>query len=216
MRTELMSAIGTFEAVRAPYSGIASLALWAVLSIVSTALGQEEPSTSRPADVPANAPATPRSEQQAEREAAFVKMLSGATLEGNFTNTSRVSDRTDLSREKYTLGEVKKLAGNIWLIQARIEYGEHDVTLPITVPIQWAGDTPVIVVDNVGLPGFGTVSARVMFFADHYAGYWKHGRSGGHLFGVIRHPENSGDDAAAPRDTATPTEPAAGSADRNR
>ena len=41
----------------------------------------------------------------------------------------------------------------------------------------------MIVVDNVGLPGFGTVSARVMFFADHYAGYWKHGDHGGHLFG---------------------------------
>jgi hypothetical protein len=123
---------------------------------------------------------------RAELEAAFAKMLSGATLEGNFTNTSRDRDPTKLAREKYTLGEVKKLGGNIWLIPARIEYGEHDVTLPITVPIQWAGDTPVIVVDNVGLPGFGTVSARVMFFADHYAGYWKHGRSGGHLFGVIR------------------------------
>ena len=53
------------------------------------------------------------------------------------------------------------------------------------MPIRWAGDTPVIVVDNLVLPGFGTVSARVMFFADHYAGYWKHGEHGGHLFGII-------------------------------
>jgi hypothetical protein len=78
----------------------------------------------------------------------------------------------------------------LWLIQARIQYGEHDVTLPITVPIHWAGDTPVIVVDNLGLPPFGAVSARVMFFADHYAGYWKHGDHGGHLFGVIKPAEN--------------------------
>jgi hypothetical protein len=123
-------------------------------------------------------------------------MLSGATLEGSFTNTSPGRDSTKLSREKYTIGDVKKLAGSLWLIPARIEYGDHDVTLPVTVPIQWAGDTPVIVVDNVGLPGFGTVSARVMFFADHYAGYWKHGQSGGHLFGVIRRGEKP---AAAPQ-----------------
>ena len=57
----------------------------------------------------------------------------------------------------------------------------------------------VIVVDNVGLPGFGTVSARVMFFADHYAGYWKHGRSVGHLFGVI---QREGQQADAPAKTS--------------
>jgi hypothetical protein len=59
------------------------------------------------------------------------------------------------------------------------------------VPIRWAGDTPVIVVDTVELPGFGAVSARVMFFEDNYAGYWKHGEHGGHLFGTISRDERS-------------------------
>lgn len=120
----------------------------------------------------------------ADLEAGFAAMLSGATLEGSFTVTGR-GDSGKLSREKYTLGEVKKVERNQWLIPARIQYGDHDVTLPLTLPVEWAGDTPVIVVDQVGLPGFGTVSARVMFFADHYAGYWAHGDAGGHLFGVI-------------------------------
>jgi hypothetical protein len=127
------------------------------------------------------------SNRQAALEDAFVKMLSGATLEGSFTSTGRGSDPTKLSREKYTIGPVQKVAANVWVIQARIQYGEHDVMLPITVPVHWAGDTPVIVVDNQALPGFGMVSARVMFFADHYAGYWKHGDHGGHLFGTISH-----------------------------
>jgi len=136
--------------------------------------------------------------RQAELEAALVEMLSGATLEGSFTSTGEGRDPTKLSREKYTLGNVKKLGGKFWLIPARIQYGEHDVTLPITVPIEWAGDTPLVVVDNVPLPGFGAVSARVMFFADHYAGYWKHGDHGGHLFGVIRREEQPGAPAIAP------------------
>jgi hypothetical protein len=216
MCIQSMSAINCFQSFRTSFQGIASLAIYTVLTIVSTAVGQEEPSTSRPADAPADAPATPRSEKQTEHEAAFVKMLSGATLEGSFTNTAAGRDPTKLSREKYTLGEVKKLGGNIWLIPARIEYGEHDVTLPITVPIQWAGDTPVIVVDNVGLPGFGTVSARVMFFADHYAGYWKHGKSGGHLFGVIRHEDQAGGEATTPRGPAAPTESESSSGSTNR
>jgi hypothetical protein len=122
---------------------------------------------------------------QAKREAALADMLRGATLEGSFTNTSTGHDATQLTREKYTLGDVKKLDGNRWLFPTHIQYGDKDIQLPITVPIEWAGDTPVVTVDNVGLPGLGVVSARVMFFADHYAGYWQHGENGGHLFGVI-------------------------------
>ena len=126
----------------------------------------------------------------AEREAALARMLSGATLEGSFT-VSRPDaagpdqDTTKLSPEKYSLGEVKKLDGNLWLIPTRIQYGDKDLQIPITLPIEWAGDTPVVVVDNLGLPGLGTVSARVMFFADHYAGYWQHGTVSGNLFGEI-------------------------------
>jgi hypothetical protein len=32
----------------------------------------------------------------------------------------------------------------------------------------------------------GPYTARVMFFEDHYSGYWKHGDVGGNMFGVIR------------------------------
>jgi hypothetical protein len=132
------------------------------------------------------------SAKQTEREAALAKMLSGATLDGNFTMTeSGAADSNQnapkLTHDKYTLGEVKKLDGNQWLIPARIQYGDKDFTLPLTLPIEWAGDTPVIVVENIGLPGMGGISARVMFYGDHYAGFWKHGDHAGHLFGVIRH-----------------------------
>ncbi len=130
-------------------------------------------------------PATPAASVQAEREAALAAMLRGATLEGSFTMSGRGQDGTQLSREKYTLGDVKKLDGNLWLIPTRIQYGEKDLQVPITLPIEWAGDTPVVVVDNLGIPGLGAVSARVMFFADHYAGYWQHGDANGNLFGTI-------------------------------
>jgi hypothetical protein len=144
------------------------------------------------------------SSRQAELEKSLIEMLSGATLEGSFTNTGGQSDPTELSQEKYTLGEVKKVDGDFWLIPARIQYGENDVTLPLLLPIRWAGDTPVIVVDNVGLPGFGNVSARVMFFADHYAGYWKHGKRGGHLFGVIQRAEKLGAGSGENAESASP------------
>ena len=130
-------------------------------------------------------------------------MLSGATLEGSFTSTSAGSDPSKLSRDKYTLGQVKKVSGDVWQIPARIQYGEKDITLPIVLPIRWAGDTPVVTVDDLPMPGFGTVSARVMFFEGHYAGYWKHGDHGGNMFGVIHPAEDK-----PPTSNATPPSPA--------
>jgi hypothetical protein len=164
----------------------------APLSAQQPARNESPPPAAQQQSVPASEDTSSR---QAELEAAFEKMLTGATLEGSFTSTGRGRDPNKLRSEKYTIAEVKKLAPGVWMISARIQYGEHDVTLPIAVPIRWAGDTPVIVVDNQALPGFGTVSARVMFFADHYAGYWKHGESGGHLFGII---SRGGDAQEAP------------------
>jgi hypothetical protein len=139
-------------------------------------------------------------EHQAQLEAGLSKMLSGATLEGSFTSSGPGGDPTKLSREKYTLGEVKKIAGDVWQFPARIEYGGKDITLPIPLPIRWAGDTPVVVVDQVDLPGFGSVSARVMFFDGHYAGYWKHGAHSGNLFGEI-HPAEKPTPTAQPKST---------------
>lgn len=147
-----------------------------VVCISSSILAEQKP-----------AKPTISSDRQPQLEVALSKTLSGATLEGSFTSTGAGGDPAKLSRDKYTLGEVKKVGGDVWQFPARIQYSGKDITLPIMLPIRWAGDTPVVTVDDLPLPGFGTVSARVMFFAGHYAGYWKHGDHGGSMFGVI-HP----------------------------
>ncbi len=159
------------------------------LGVFTLPVAAEESSAEKPAS--SGQPAANSPARQAALEAALAKMLSGATLEGSFTRTGGGADPTKLSREKYTLGEVKKVRGEVWQIPARIQYGERDITLPIMLPIRWAGDTPVVTVDELALPGFGAVSARVMFFDGHYAGYWKHGDQGGNLFGEIHSAESS-------------------------
>jgi hypothetical protein len=160
------------------------IAVWCALGFLTAPIAAEQPVGEKSAAKPKAATDSP--DRQAKFEAALSKMLSGATLEGSFTSTGAGSDPSKLAREKYTLGEVKKLAGEMWQFPARIQYGGKDITLPIILPIRWAGDTPVVTVDDLPLPGFGTVSARVMFFEGHYAGYWKHGEHGGNMFGVIR------------------------------
>lgn len=134
----------------------------------------------------ATQPATRPVKTQEELEAGLSKLLSNATLEGSFTSTARGSDPNRVNSDKYTLGAVQKIAGKMWLIQAKIQYRGNDILFPLTLPIEWAGDTPVIVVDNFTIPGMGTFNARVMFFDGHYSGYWSHGPRGGNMFGVIK------------------------------
>jgi hypothetical protein len=63
--------------------------------------------------------------------------------------------------------------------------------------VVWAGDTPVITLDKMPIPGFGTFTCRVMIFGDQYAGTWDGGDHGGHLFGKIVPAEDAAD-AIAP------------------
>ncbi len=130
----------------------------------------------------------PAPDAQAELDAKFAATMSNAVLKGAFT-AGPLKPGEPLKEDKYTLGEVKKLDGGKWLFSTRIQYGEHDVTLPLVLDVVWAGDTPVITLTKLPVPGLGTFTARVLVYGDHYAGTWDGGDHGGHLFGVIEHPE---------------------------
>lgn len=129
-----------------------------------------------------------------ELEKAFAEKMSNATLVGHFTERSREGAKLPRD-EKYTLGKVAKLTGDYWLFTARIQYGEHDMTLPLSLRVVWAGDTPVITLDKMPIPGFGTFTCRVMIFGNEYAGTWDGGDHGGHLFGKLV-PAGKGENAA--------------------
>jgi len=49
----------------------------------------------------------------------------------------------------------------------------------------WAGDTPVITLDNMTVPGFGAFTARVMIFEGRYTGIWDGAGHGGVMVGTI-------------------------------
>ncbi len=123
-----------------------------------------------------------------DREARFqalAKTLSNVQLVGMFTVDGKKMN--DLSEERYEIKKAEKLPGDddLWGLEARINYGKHDVTVPMVVTVKWAGKTPVIVMDQLFIPGLGTFSARVVFHDGKYAGTWTHGEKGGHLFGRL-------------------------------
>ncbi len=124
-------------------------------------------------------------ERQA-REAAFAESMRGVVLEGSFTIAGREAGK--LRAERYEIEKVVKLGGDIWTFHARIQYGDHDVVFPVPVKLLWAGDTPMVSLTDVGIPGLGTFTARVLFYQDHYAGIWRHGEAGGSQFGRIVRP----------------------------
>jgi hypothetical protein len=125
-----------------------------------------------------------RADESEAREETFSARMSNVTLVGSFT----VDGRTDgpPKAERYEIKSVTKVGGNLWTFVTRVKYGNVDTRVPITVPLEWAGDTPMVSLTDATLPGLGSAfSARVIFHGDRYAGTWQHGKVGGHMFGRI-------------------------------
>jgi len=117
------------------------------------------------------------------REQRLARYLSGAVFEGEFT-----IDGSDNSRkpERYEIKSCEKLsAPDRFKLVTRIKYGDIDSEVPIEIRVLFAGETPVITLDSLWIPGMGTFDARVLIRRDRYAGTWKHDDVGGHLFGRI-------------------------------
>ena len=115
----------------------------------------------------------------------FTKLLTGAKFVGHFTIDGK--SLADLRKETYEIEKVEKLPeGDMWVITARIEYGDKDLKVPVPLEVKWAGTTPVLTLDHLTIPGLGTFAARVLLHQDKYVGTWRHDEVGGHLFGAIK------------------------------
>src|SRR5258706_9837687 len=88
---------------------------------------------------------------QAELEKQFEQMMTGVTLVGHSTRLNR--EGVAPGEEKYVIEKVSKLTGETWLIRARMQYGSRDVPVPVPVTIKWAGDTPVMTLTDLAIPG---------------------------------------------------------------
>lgn len=128
-------------------------------------------------------PASPSEAEHEALEKQFAESMTNVVLDGSFT-VNRAGE-TRVRQEKYTIASVSKVGGDVWVFQARIQYGDHDVTVPVPVKLLWAGDTPVVSLTDANIPGLGTFTARVLFYRDSYAGFWQHGDVSGNQFGRI-------------------------------
>jgi hypothetical protein len=137
-----------------------------------------EPPAQRPTD------ATFTTERES-LEAGFKATLENATFLGRWCSIQDGKMGPE-QQDKYTIVGATKVGGDTWLIHARIQYGGREFVAPLPVQVKWAGDTAVIVVDRMAMPG-GTreYSARVLVHDDTYAGTWSGGDQAGLLKGII-------------------------------
>ena len=106
-------------------------------------------------------------------ERQFTERMTGSVLVGQFTITNR--EGQELYAERYELSSVEKVGTDQWRFNAHMKYGSVDITVPVTVTMLWAGDTPMISITDLTIPTVGT-----------WAG---HGFSG-HMFGQIQKMED--------------------------
>jgi hypothetical protein len=131
------------------------------------------------ADEPANPPAS----DKATLEKQLAEKLTHCRLIGFYET---IGQEGPPKQDEYTLEEVQKKDGDKWVFNASLQFGSKVINMPLEVPILWAGDTPVVSVTDLNVPGMGTYTARVMFYGDHYAGTWSSAKHGGYLWGRIQ------------------------------
>ncbi|MEE2638868.1 MAG: hypothetical protein VYE68_16730 [Acidobacteriota bacterium] len=117
-------------------------------------------------------------------ERDFTERMQDVTMVGHFTIEGR--ETRGGSPERYEIASVTKVGQDQWRFEVRMVYASVDVTLPVVVPMVWAGDTPMVSITDFSIPGLeGTFTSRVFFYTDRYAGSWQHGQYGGLMYGHI-------------------------------
>jgi hypothetical protein len=118
-------------------------------------------------------------------EERFKALFTKATLSGRWARLKDGVLGEERTGDKYTIVSVIKRDGDNWTVNAKMKYGEKELIMPVPVQMKFSGDTAVLTVENLGIPGGGTYTARLLIFERTYSGTWKDQRGGGMLYGTI-------------------------------
>lgn len=126
-------------------------------------------------------------------EAKFVAMLKNATLKGTWAPVAQGKLGGERGDDNYKIARVEKKEGDKWSIVSVFTVRGQELEFPIAASVKFAGDTAVLILDDVRAgPGKANWSARVMFHDDVYAGRWwetANQEHGGTIAGTITRAE---------------------------
>ena len=124
-------------------------------------------------------------------EANFVSMLKNATLKGTWAPVQQAQLGTSRKDDGYRIARVEKKDGDGWMLVYLVTYQGKEMEYPMPVTVKFAGDTAVLILDNVRAGrDKANWSARVMFHENVYTGrWWETGNKehGGTIEGIITH-----------------------------
>lgn len=108
-----------------------------------------------------------------DMESKFVAMVKNSTLNGTWAPIMGGQLGSEKKDEAYRIVRAEKKEGDKWAIVSLFEVNGQQVEYPIQAVVKFAGDTAVLILDNVRAgPGKANWSARVMFHDDVYTGRW--------------------------------------------
>jgi hypothetical protein len=126
-------------------------------------------------------------------EEKFIAMLKNATLKGTWAPVAGGQLGKEKGDDNYKIARVEKGEGGKWSVVSVFNFQGKEMQFPIPCTVKFAGDTGVLILDNVRAgPGKANWSARVMFFDDVYAGRWwetANKEHGGTIAGTITRAE---------------------------
>jgi hypothetical protein len=126
-------------------------------------------------------------------EAKFIAMLKNATLKGTWAPVAQGRLGTEKGDDSYRIARVEKGEGDKWKVISIFSFRNQDMEFPIPCSVRFAGDTAVLILNDVRAgPGKANWSARVMFHDDVYAGRWwetSNREHGGTIAGTITRAE---------------------------
>lgn len=106
-------------------------------------------------------------------EAKFIASLKNATLKGTWAPVSQGQLGAEQKDAGYRIARVEKSEKGQWSIVSVFNVRNRQVEFPITASVKFAGDTAVLILDNVKAgPGNANWSARILFHEDVYTGRW--------------------------------------------
>ena len=131
---------------------------------------------------------------EVETEAKFIAMLKNATLKGTWAPVQKGKLGGEKSDDSYRIARVVKSSDDKWSVVSVFTMRDREIEFPIPSTVKFAGDTAVLILDDVRAgQGNANWSARVMFHDDVYVGRWwetKNREHGGTIAGTItRAPE---------------------------
>lgn len=94
--------------------------------------------------------------------------MDNVTLVGYYT----FGDSADLKADQYRVEHIAKVKEDTWNFEARLKMGQRDMKVTLSIPVKFAGDTPMISPTNFSVMGMGSFSARIVFYDGAYAGTW--------------------------------------------